>query len=364
MVTNGNTKVFYDNGGKLIARIDDDGASPYDLDQLDSTEVCVGIDGSVLTVTDNLGNNQPYLQRKWTIKPKTNTNSTVTLYFTATELAALAFKASQAPGYYTFSGLTGLQVSKYSGGCSTCSPAFTAPCTGGIPGCGQVTAQFIPAVFSSFGVTGDYQVQFTINSFSTFYIAPALYPFAPLPVELLSFTGWNQGVVNKLQWITASEQNTSKFVIEKNIGTGVWNTIGERTAAGNSNQQLTYDFADNDPTVGDNYYRLRVIDNDGIFSLSNVINIPISEAVVNNFSRVYPNPTGGQLNVEIQSTGAYDAKVLVYDVIGKKVYEKPSALVKGLNTLQFDFSQLAKGTYVLQFSDKDGKLHSTKFVKE
>ncbi len=364
VVTNGNTKVFYDNGGKLIARIDDDGASPYDLDQLDSTEVCVGIDGSVLTVTDNLGNNQPYLQRKWTIKPKTNTNSTVTLYFTATELAALAFKASQAPGYYTFSGLTGLQVSKYSGGCSTCSPAFTAPCTGGIPGCGQVTAQFIPAVFSSFGVTGDYQVQFTINSFSTFYIAPALYPFAPLPVELLSFTGWNQGVVNKLQWITASEQNTSKFVIEKNIGTGVWNTIGERTAAGNSNQQLTYDFADNDPTVGDNYYRLRVIDNDGIFSLSNVINIPISEAVVNNFSRVYPNPTGGQLNVEIQSTGAYDAKVLVYDVIGKKVYEKPSALVKGLNTLQFDFSQLAKGTYVLQFSDKDGKLHSTKFVKE
>ncbi|MBK9794421.1 MAG: hypothetical protein IPP60_15335 [Sphingobacteriales bacterium] len=104
-VTNGNTKVFYDNGGKLIARIDDDGASPYDLDQLDSTEVCVGIDGSVLTVTDNLGNNQPYLQRKWTIKPKTNTNSTVTLYFTATELAALAFKASQAPGYYTFQDL-------------------------------------------------------------------------------------------------------------------------------------------------------------------------------------------------------------------------------------------------------------------
>lgn len=53
-----------------------------------------------------------------------------------------------------------------------------------------------------------------------------------------------------------------------------------------------------------------------------------------------------------------------FDVVGKKVLEQPMSVVKGLNTLSIDYSTLAKGTYVLQYSDADGKLHTTKFVKD
>mgnify|MGYP000900627634 CR=1 FL=1 len=186
----------------------------------------------------------------------------------------------------------------------------------------------------------------------------------PLPLELVSFTGWNQGSVNKLQWITASELNSDKFEIEKSTVSGVWNTIGDVRAAGNSNIKLTYNFTDNNPVVGDNYYRLKMIDIDGTFKYSNTINIPISEAITNGFAGVYPNPTGGNLNVEIQSIALYDTKLTVHDVLGKKVFEKPITLSKGLNTMQFDFSQLAQGTYIIQFADADGKLHTTKFVKD
>jgi len=191
-----------------------------------------------------------------------------------------------------------------------------------------------------------------------------LYPFAPLPVELVSFTGWNQGSVNRLQWITASEQNTARFEIQKSITPGVWTPIGDKAAAGNSNSRLTYDFTDNNPVVGNNYYRLKVIDNDGTFSYTNVINIPVSDAFANNFTRIYPNPTNGLLNVEIQSTGVYDTKISVYDVLGKVVLDKVSSLSKGLNTLNFDFSNISNGTYIMQFSDSDGKIHTTKFVKD
>jgi hypothetical protein len=195
-------------------------------------------------------------------------------------------------------------------------------------------------------------------------VHPNSFPFAPLPVELTSFTGWNQGAVNKLQWVTASEQNTMKFEVQKSLMAATWTTIGEVPAYGNSNQVRTYNLTDNNPVVGNNYYRLKIIDNDGQYSFSNVINIPISDAVINNFVRVYPNPTSGLLNIDIQSTGTYDTKITAYDVIGKKVYDKPAALAKGLNRIEIDFNILAKGTYVLQFADGDGNLHTTKFIKE
>ncbi|HNE51145.1 MAG TPA: T9SS type A sorting domain-containing protein, partial [Chitinophagales bacterium] len=178
------------------------------------------------------------------------------------------------------------------------------------------------------------------------------------------FTGWNQGNVNKLKWVTASEFNTAYYEIQRSVVSGAWDVIGQKLAAGNSNAQLTYDFTDNNPVIGDNYYRLKMVDKDGTFKYSNVIDIPISEAVVNNFTRIYPNPTGGNLNVEIQSIALYDTKLTVHDVLGKKVFEKPITLSKGLNTMQFDFSQLAQGTYIIQFADADGKLHTTKFVKD
>lgn len=354
VIQDGAARYFYNSSGELIAKVEDDVlVTP---DKLDGTEVCVRINGSVQSILDNLGNLQPYLQRQWTIHPANNTSAHVTLYFTNSELGALQAAANST--YYQFSGYD-LYVTKYPGGQGG---VFTPPCTGGTPGCGQVTAENVPAAFSSYG--SNHKVEFDVSTFSTFYVAPSLYPFSPLPVELISFTGWNQGSVNRLQWITASERNTARYEVQKSTTPGVWTTIGEKQAAGNSNNRLTYDFTDNSPAIGDNYYRLRIVDNDGSFSLTNMINIPISDAVANNFSHIYPNPTSGKLNVEIQSTSLYDTRVIVYDVLGKNVFEKPASLVKGLNTLQFDFGQLSKGTYIIQFADGEGKIHTSKFVKD
>lgn len=354
VVTDGNVRSFYNNAGEIIARIEDDPlVSPA---QLNLTEVCVGLDGSVQTILDNLGNQQPYLPRKWSISPAANTSARVTLYFTNAELLALQSAASST--VYQFSGYD-LWVSKYAGGGNG---SFTPPCTGGAPGCGQVTAVNVPASFSAYG--SNHRVEFVVSSFSTFYVHPALFPSAPLPVELLSFTGWNQGSVNRLQWKTASEQNTEVFEVQKSSDGVNWTTIGERAAAGNSTQPLTYDFTDNLPVLGNNYYRLKIIDFDGTFNFSNIINIQLNDVVQNNFTGIYPNPTGGQLNVDIQSTALTNTVVRAFDVLGKVIFSQDATLVKGMNTLRLDFSHLASGTYILQFVDVEGKSHTAKFVKD
>ncbi len=360
-VRNGNTYTFYNTSGHIVAKIEDYSSPAVELAQ---TEVCLDVmpytSSRVPVVYTSYADTQPYLPRRWTISPADTTSlSHVTLYFKKAEFDAL--QAHAVGTHYQFSNLSDLAVTKFKGGSNG---SFTNPPWWPSMNASAVLMSPVFKKYPSASNGPDYSVEFDISSYSTFYVHPMSFPFAPLPVELVSFTGWNEGEINKLQWVTASEANTDKFEVQKSIFASNWTTIGQVPAAGHSAIPRTYSLTDNDPVIGNNYYRLKVVDLDGKISYSQVINIPNGEAVSNNFIRVFPNPTGGQLNIEIQSTGAYDTRIIAYDVVGKKVFEKTSSLTRGLNTLQYDFTSLSKGTYILHFSDNSGKTHTIKFVKD
>lgn len=347
VLTDGNTRTYYNsNDGKIIAKIEDD--ATVTPNQLNETQVCVNINSSVQSVIDNLSYTQPYLPRQWTIHPTNGTRAKVTLYFTNAEL--LALQTATGSGVYQFSGYGSLTVTKYSGGQDG---IFTAPASSG--------GVSVPSTFSAYG--SDHKVEFVVDDFSTFYIHPELFPFAVLPVELISFTAWNNSHINQLQWKSASENNLLKYEIEKSTDGSYYAYIGEMSAAGNSSQLLTYDFNDNNPVIGNNFYRLKIIDNDGNFTYSNVVNVPIAQVVTNSISKVYPNPTSGNLTVKIQSMASVNTNFSVYDVLGNIVFEQSISLIYGENKLDFDFSLLANGTYVLSYTDNNGKIQKTKFVK-
>ncbi len=361
VVRDGNTYVFYDNVGKIVAKIQD--VTPPTA-ELASTEVCMGFDynagtsgvtvSDVKTVTTNFGDQQPYLPRSWTIKPAANTDVQVTLYYTAAELNALQSKASGTA--YAFPNFYDLSMTKYaSGGTGT----FTAPASAG-----GVNVPIVITKYPNLATGPDYQVTFDANSFSTFYLHPVRFPFAPLPVELTSFTGINTGDRNRLDWVTASETDSKKFILEKNTGGSSWIYVSELPAAGNSNTPKNYQLFDLSPAVGDNYYRLKMIDIDGSFTYSNEINVVLRDAVINNIDNIYPNPANSHINVQIQSTATYNTRLIVYDVVGKEVYKMPIDLVKGYNMSQVDISLLNRGAYIVQFTDADNKIHTAKFIKQ
>jgi hypothetical protein len=257
---------------------------------------------------------------------------------------------------YEFGNFYDLAITKYPGG--TGAGSFIAP---GSPSGVNVPCTIVK--YPDLANGPDYAVSFAINSFSTFYIHPQRYPFAALPIELISFIGWNQADINVLKWITASERNSKSFEVEKSANNTDWNYIGEKTAAGNSNSEITYYFNDVNPVVGNNYYRLKMIDNDGSFKYSSVINIPITQVYTNSFVAVYPNPTSSLLNIDIQSKVNCKTTLKVYDVVGKIVFEENIELTKGINKIQQDYTSLASGTYIMTFTDIDGVAHKFKFVK-
>ena len=85
-----------------------------------------------------------------------------------------------------------------------------------------------------------------------------------LPIELLYFDGNKNGTSNYLEWATATEHNSSHFIVEKSEDGFKWGSIGQLLSATNSTQELHYNLIDNNVSPVINYYRLKQFDIDGM----------------------------------------------------------------------------------------------------
>lgn len=76
---------------------------------------------------------------------------------------------------------------------------------------------------------------------------------------------------------------------------------------------------------------------------------------------VFPNPSKGTINVQMNASSAAAADVQVFNAQGKMVYEKRVAASIQLGRASLDLQQLAPGVYWLQISNDQGK-QQTKFM--
>ena len=92
-----------------------------------------------------------------------------------------------------------------------------------------------------------------------------------LPIELVSFEARSKDdVKSQLDWTTASERNVEVFSVEHGTNGSIFKEIGIVAAKGNSNAMEHYQFVHETPAVGDNYYRLKIRDQNGYFEYSPV----------------------------------------------------------------------------------------------
>jgi hypothetical protein len=118
-----------------------------------------------------------------------------------------------------------------------------------------------------------------------------------VPVQLIYFRGKAEAERVRLNWATATEINSSYFNVERSTDLKDFTAIGKITSAGDSRQRIEYNFLDEAPLPGVNYYRLKQVDKDGTSEYSKIIAIsPQTDA-----SRfiIYPNPSDGN-NIKLQ----------------------------------------------------------------
>lgn len=169
----------------------------------------------------------------------------------------------------------------------------------------------------------------------------------PLPVELVSFTGTClEGQIN-LEWVTASEHNSSHFDLEESRDGINWQLLGAKEAAGNSNQTLNYQLTDNVTNAGNNYYRLIQFDVDGKATGYGPINVSCEETVKGYFSS-FPNPSGSAFQVIINNKDLVGASILnMTDSKGSHVYQSNIELKDGINMFVVN-EALAPGVYFIR----------------
>jgi hypothetical protein len=172
----------------------------------------------------------------------------------------------------------------------------------------------------------------------------------PLPVELLSFSSKcidNQSV---LYWQTASEYNSSHFVLEKSIDGISWHLVGQVSAAGNSNELINYTFIDQEKSNG--YYRLNQVDIDGKNEYFGPIEVSCEKQSFK--AHTLPNPSNSNFWIQITSDDESPAYYEIKDVKGNTVFKHQIAIQKGLNLYQVN-SSLPSGMYYIHIVSENEK---------
>ena len=186
----------------------------------------------------------------------------------------------------------------------------------------------------------------------------------PLPVELLSINSrWsddqNDAIVN---WITASERDLDHFDVERAPGEKLdFTKVGEVKAAGNATVKKSYTFTDKS-TSGDRsdqfYYRLKMVDKNGAYNYSPVVNLQRHETYS---FQVTPNPNNGLFFMTVTSAfkDLEDPSYVITDVVGKMIKNGPITDAK----MQFDMSKSVKGVYFLSILSAGKEVKQYKVIK-
>lgn len=301
------------NSGKLIANIRNvsGNAKTFNVSSRIKT-------GSPRTDFDGT----PYLNRNYMISASqgTATSTDVQFFFTDAELANLG------------SAIGSLNVTKVPG--NTCTDDF-------VDASGKVA---LLQAASGHPVSGVNYVQVNTPGFSNFFIMPGT---APLPLDLVSFSGRSKGGANLLDWKTANEKGFSHFELQRSGDGKAFSKLDKIPAKNNYGGD--YHYTDAQPLNGKNFYRLSMVDANGNASVSTIIELNAGRG--NNASvSLYPNPVSKALKIVVEGDMDADATVQITDIIGKVV----KTIRMRSNVTEIDMSDLSNGTYIIKYNSNKG----------
>lgn len=189
---------------------------------------------------------------------------------------------------------------------------------------------------------------------------------ATLPVELAHFAGENKGQENVLYWTTTAEINNDYFMVERSKDAIIFETIGLVDGAGNSDQKIKYEFVDEQPFKGVNYYRLQQVDFDGSNDYSKIIDLEVKSTDVKGAVSldVFPNPAHDYIKINgLQELDVNDVVTLnVYDING--VVQLTKLWTISDDMVEFDISEFKNGIYFADLSTSKGLLQTLNFIKQ
>jgi hypothetical protein len=175
-----------------------------------------------------------------------------------------------------------------------------------------------------------------------------------LPLRVSNISGMNIESRNRIDWKTFEETTIAQFFIERSKDGKNFEQIGSLKAKGNAG---AYNFWDDAPFNGNNFYRLISIGKNNEQYISNTIKLNVNSG--DGFKiQCYPNPAKDKIALSITGNLGSNAKVQLLDISGKviRTWNEIS------NATTLDISDVSQGFYIIQYND-DNHTESIKISK-
>jgi hypothetical protein len=305
--------------------------SPAQLNLTSGGQANAYIDGKVVNAMHpNMTTPAPtrYIARYWSVEPSG---------LGATPIYDINYTYSAADEF----GLGTMYPVKY-------STATTAP---GWQSCPGSSAN---AITGTAGANDNVLKTFSWSGLTTFSDFSGAGNGSPLPVELLSFdavTVNNSEVL--VSWITASEINNDKFIVERSLDAINFEIVGTVKGANNSTSTRSYNLTDVKPYNGVSYYRLRQLDFNGEQETFTPVAVYLTGAVGSSMN-VFPNPANENATLSIHGQYKGKAVLQIIDIKGRNISKQQINLTEGSNSIQLEVNGLANGKYLIHVTLSDG----------
>lgn len=207
-----------------------------------------------------------------------------------------------------------------------------------------------------------YRVKIAYGSCDVFSVSYAVDPTLcgrPLPISLVSFSGFMNGPQAQLRWEVARYESVNTFDVEYSADGKQF----ERIAAVPCNNTSYYQYTDVSRKASSLYYRLKMTGTDGEHSYSRVIRLNGKDDNTGRSIKLYPTVITDKLHLNYTTPEQEQLHWRFFSMEGKLVLSGETMAAKGVSVLTLDhFAALPAGTYIFNLSNGTSFNHKEKVI--
>ena len=162
-----------------------------------------------------------------------------------------------------------------------------------------------------------------------------------------------------LKWTTISEHNHKYFSIEHSSDGVNYTVIGQISSLGNTSNGFSYEFMDNKPATGKNFYRLKLVDISASHKYSDIRIVQVNPRYQGRLI-VFPNPAVSTITMQLNVEDNEAIKVGIYDGTGNMALSKTCIIQN--QKIELDIESLTTGVYAIVIVTAIGKQYTSKLI--
>jgi hypothetical protein len=162
----------------------------------------------------------------------------------------------------------------------------------------------------------------------------------PLPVDLLSLSAKRNNNDVIVSFIVTNESKITMYNIMHSRDGINFEMIGSVVPINGAGGITSYSYTDSNPTEGTNYYKIQVVENNGVPTYSKIVQASVASGEI----FLYPNPATDEVKIASSNTLT---RIELHSTVGQLVFEKNIAATEIIIPL----SGLATGVYFVKVYD-------------